>query len=71
MSDQRDTALPLAVEGLTFRYRDRPAPPLRDVSLTLGRGELAKGSPEPEIGKDASYSIRTTIRPSCHNSSRL
>ncbi len=40
MSDRRDAALPLVVEGLTFRYRARPETALRDVSLTLERGEL-------------------------------
>lgn len=31
---------PLVVDGITFRYRARPEPALRDVSLTLHRGEL-------------------------------
>jgi energy-coupling factor transport system ATP-binding protein len=35
-----DTSLPLEVEGLTFRYRSRPEPAIRDVSLTLEQGEL-------------------------------
>jgi energy-coupling factor transporter ATP-binding protein EcfA2 len=30
----------LQISHLTFRYRDRPEPALRDVSFTLGRGEL-------------------------------
>lgn len=51
MSDQRDTALPLVVEGLTFRYRDRPKPALRDVSLTLGRGELVLVAGSSGCGK--------------------
>ena len=40
MSEQRDAAAPLAIEGLTFRYRARSEPALHEVSLTLGRGEL-------------------------------
>ena len=40
MSDEQSTAAPLVVEGLTFRYRIRPESALRDVSLTLGCGEL-------------------------------
>jgi energy-coupling factor transport system ATP-binding protein len=40
LSEQRGATLPLVVEGLTFRYRARPEPALRDVSLTLERGEL-------------------------------
>ena len=40
MSDQRDITAPLSIEGLTFRYRIRPEPALREVSLTLERGEL-------------------------------
>jgi len=51
MSDQRDTALPLVIEGLTFRYRDRPEPALRDVSLTLGRGELVLVAGSSGCGK--------------------
>jgi energy-coupling factor transporter ATP-binding protein EcfA2 len=34
------TAPPLVIQELTFRYRSRPEPALRDVSLTLARGEL-------------------------------
>ncbi len=33
-------ALPLRIEGLTFRYHTRPEPALQDVSLTLEPGEL-------------------------------
>jgi len=40
VSEQRDAAAPLAIEGLTFRYRARSEPALHEVSLTLGRGEL-------------------------------
>ncbi len=40
MSDQQDTAVPLVIEGLTFRYRIRSEPALCDVSLILERGEL-------------------------------
>ena len=40
MFDQQDTAAPLVIEGLTFRYHTRPKAALRDVSLTLERGEL-------------------------------
>ena len=35
-----DAAHPLRIEGLTFRYRARPEPALRDLSLTLERGQL-------------------------------
>jgi energy-coupling factor transporter ATP-binding protein EcfA2 len=38
--DPQETAPPLVVEGITFRYRARPEPALHDVSLTLERGEL-------------------------------
>lgn len=31
---------PLVVENLTFRYRDRAEPAIRDISLELGHGEL-------------------------------
>ena len=40
MSDRNVTAVPLAIEGLTFRYHTRPEPALHDVSLTLEQGEL-------------------------------
>jgi len=40
MSEQRATAAPLAIEGLTFRYRARPDPALHEVSLRLESGEL-------------------------------
>ena len=40
MSEQRDAAAPLAIEGLTFRYRARFEPALHEVALTLARGEL-------------------------------
>jgi energy-coupling factor transport system ATP-binding protein len=40
MSEQRFTAAPLVIEGLTFRYRARPETALRDVALTLESGEL-------------------------------
>jgi len=40
LPDQQDTAAPLVIEGLTFRYRTRPEPALHEVSLTLERGEL-------------------------------
>ena len=35
-----DERPPLAVEGLTFRYRDRPAPALENVSFSAGHGEI-------------------------------
>jgi energy-coupling factor transport system ATP-binding protein len=35
-----DERSPLAVEGLTFRYRDRPAPALENVSFIAGQGEI-------------------------------
>ncbi len=34
------SAIPLRIEGLTFRYRARPEPAIQDVSLTLEKGEL-------------------------------
>jgi energy-coupling factor transport system ATP-binding protein len=40
MADQSKAAPPLVVEGITFQYRARPEPALRDVSLTLEQGEL-------------------------------
>ena len=40
MSERRSAKAPLVIEGLTFRYRARPEPALRDVSLTLESGEL-------------------------------
>jgi len=40
LSERQGTAPPLTVEGLTFRYRARPEPALRDVSFTLEPGEL-------------------------------
>jgi len=40
VSDQHSTPVPLTIEGLTFRYHSRSEPALRDVSLTLGHGEL-------------------------------
>lgn len=40
MSKEQSAAAPLVVEGLTFRYRSRSEPALRDVSLALERGEL-------------------------------
>jgi energy-coupling factor transporter ATP-binding protein EcfA2 len=40
LSHGQDTASPLVVEGLTFRYRARPERALQEVSLTLECGEL-------------------------------
>ena len=40
MSEQDSVAVPLVVEGLSFRYRNRPELALREVSLTLESGEL-------------------------------
>jgi len=40
VSEEYSAAAPLVVEGLTFRYRNRPEPALRKVSLTLASGEL-------------------------------
>ena len=40
MVAEAGASAPLRVEGITFRYRARPEPALRDVSLTLDRGEL-------------------------------
>ncbi len=39
MPQTPDKAL-LSIEGLTFRYRDRPGPAIHDISLTLAPGEL-------------------------------
>ena len=38
--DRQEASAPLVVEGITFQYRARPEPALRDVSLELGEGEL-------------------------------
>ncbi len=40
MHPDNGAAIPLLIEGLTFRYHARPEPALRDVSLTLKKGEL-------------------------------
>jgi len=40
LSEQRDTAVPLRVEGLTFRYHTRSEPAIQDISLTVEQGEL-------------------------------
>lgn len=40
MSDGQNTTTPLAVQDLTFRYRSRTDPALRDISLTLERGKI-------------------------------
>jgi len=40
VSEQDPIAVPLVVEGLSFRYRNRPELALREVSLTLESGEL-------------------------------
>ncbi|MBN1889624.1 MAG: ABC transporter ATP-binding protein [Thermoflexales bacterium] len=40
MAKKRDTTCPLIIEGLGFRYRARPEPALRELSLTLERGQL-------------------------------
>ena len=40
MTEQLATAPPLAIEGLTFRYRSRPDPAIQGISLTLAQGEL-------------------------------
>jgi energy-coupling factor transporter ATP-binding protein EcfA2 len=37
---EQDTTIPLIVEGLTFRYRSRTEPALRDISLTLEPGKI-------------------------------
>jgi len=39
MAEKNEVALPLVVEGLTFRHRARPEPVLRDISFTLERGK--------------------------------
>jgi len=40
LSGEQDTSTPLVVEGLTFRYRSRTEPALRDVSLALEPGKI-------------------------------
>ncbi len=40
MVQRQDSRHSLAIERLTFRYRARPEPALREISLTLERGEL-------------------------------
>ncbi|MBI3762529.1 MAG: ABC transporter ATP-binding protein [Chloroflexi bacterium] len=40
MSESQSDALPLVVEGLSFRYHSRPEPALRDVSFSVRRGEI-------------------------------
>ena len=40
MSDGQNTATPLVVNDLTFRYRSRTDPALRDISLTLEAGKI-------------------------------
>jgi energy-coupling factor transport system ATP-binding protein len=40
LSDGQNTATPLVVEGLTFRYRSRTEPALRDISLSLEPGRI-------------------------------
>ncbi|HIE39711.1 MAG TPA: energy-coupling factor ABC transporter ATP-binding protein [Anaerolineales bacterium] len=40
MAERQGAAPPLVVDGLTFRYRARPEPAIRDVSFTLEPGEL-------------------------------
>jgi energy-coupling factor transporter ATP-binding protein EcfA2 len=39
-NEQQHHATPVAIQGLTFRYRSRPEPAITDISLTLSRGEL-------------------------------
>jgi energy-coupling factor transporter ATP-binding protein EcfA2 len=38
--ERQESVSPLAIEGLTFRYRTRPEPALYDISLTLEAGEI-------------------------------
>jgi energy-coupling factor transporter ATP-binding protein EcfA2 len=40
LSDGQNTAVPLVVNDLTFRYRSRTEPALRDISLTLEPGKI-------------------------------
>ncbi|MFO7742480.1 MAG: ABC transporter ATP-binding protein [Anaerolineae bacterium] len=40
MIDREKPTAPLVVEGLTFQYRARPEPAVRDVSFELKQGEL-------------------------------
>lgn len=40
MSAEEGAPAPLMVDGITFRYRARPEPALRNVSVTLHQGEL-------------------------------
>jgi energy-coupling factor transporter ATP-binding protein EcfA2 len=41
----------LQVSNLTFRYRDRPEPAIRDISFSLGRGEMLLLSGSSGCGK--------------------
>jgi energy-coupling factor transporter ATP-binding protein EcfA2 len=41
----------LEVSGLTFRYRDRPEPAIRDIDLSLGKGEILLLSGSSGCGK--------------------
>jgi energy-coupling factor transporter ATP-binding protein EcfA2 len=40
LANKQDTTCPLIIEGLGFRYRARPEPALREIALTLERGQL-------------------------------
>ncbi|MBN1581479.1 MAG: ABC transporter ATP-binding protein [Anaerolineae bacterium] len=39
-NEQHHQATPVAIKGLTFRYRSRPEPAITDISVTLSKGEL-------------------------------
>jgi energy-coupling factor transporter ATP-binding protein EcfA2 len=41
----------LQISNLTFRYRDRPEPAIRDISFSLGRGEMLLLSGSSGCGK--------------------
>jgi energy-coupling factor transporter ATP-binding protein EcfA2 len=51
MTSCAPTGTILKISNLTFRYRDRPEPALREVSLTIGRGELLLLSGSSGCGK--------------------
>ncbi len=40
MAERSHSTPSLAIQDLTFRYRSRPEPALRDISFTVGQGEL-------------------------------
>jgi energy-coupling factor transporter ATP-binding protein EcfA2 len=51
MSSPDHSDLILQISNLTFRYRDRPEPAVRDISFSLGRGEMLLLSGSSGCGK--------------------